>query len=156
MINFYIRKYLDSMNLVIILAVGLWGVCQWFCQWWTEDECSSQFMSWSWCLWWNVYCQHHGVCHWDYGNVPSLQVENLINSSPIFDSGYLGWCIVLSLDAIMWRCYVLYSTSSSTPAEDPLKLYECRLAGKYFFDLVNELEGLKIYWVHLLIFGLFV
>ena len=124
------------MNLVIILAVGLWGVCQWFCQWWTEDECSSQFMSWSWCLWWNVYCQHHGVCHWDYGNVPSLQVENLINSSPIFDSGYSG-CIVLSLDAIMWHCYVLYSTSSSTPAEDPLKLDECRLAGKYLLDLIK-------------------
>lgn len=28
--------------------------------------------------------------------------------------------------------------SSSTPAEDPLKLDECRLAGKYLLDLIKK------------------
>lgn len=31
----------------------------------------------------------------------------------------------------------LVPKSSSTPAEDPLKLDECRLAGKYLLDLIK-------------------
>lgn len=38
---------------------------------------------------------------------------------------------------ISYYIYIFSSKSSSTPAEDPLKLDECRLAGKYLLELLK-------------------
>lgn len=38
---------------------------------------------------------------------------------------------------LMLIFFFLFSKSSSTPAEDPLKLDECRLAGKYLLKLLK-------------------
>lgn len=43
-----------------------------------------------------------------------------------------GGCILTSF---YQSCF--YVPSSSTPAEDPLKLEECRLAGKYLLELLK-------------------
>jgi dihydroxy-acid dehydratase len=45
----------------------------------------------------------------------------------------LGGCILTSF---YQSCCFMYQ-SSSTPAEDPLKLEECRLAGKYLLELLK-------------------
>jgi dihydroxyacid dehydratase/phosphogluconate dehydratase len=43
--------------------------------------------------------------------------------------GYI-WLLFIIIAVIMYQ-------SSSTPAEDPLKLEECRLAGKYLLELLK-------------------
>lgn len=49
----------------------------------------------------------------------------------------ISHCSICNLQIHHLIFYFCISKSSSTPAEDPLKLDECRLAGKYILELLK-------------------
>ena len=96
------------------------------------------------CLWRYVHSKHNGICYWDNGHEPSIQVQITSGNFLLILGKALCFLLTISLwfDFMDWlkllsfRLCFIYQ-SSSTPAEDPLKLDECRLAGKYLLELLK-------------------
>ncbi|KAI8016023.1 hypothetical protein LOK49_LG05G00548 [Camellia lanceoleosa] len=71
------------------------------------------------------------------GSVNDEQMKNVVRNSCPGAGACGGMYTANTMASAIEAMGMSLPYSSSTPAEDPLKLDECRLAGKYILDLIN-------------------
>ncbi|KAL7190977.1 hypothetical protein ACSBR2_023113 [Camellia fascicularis] len=75
------------------------------------------------------------------GSVNDEQMKNVVRNSCPRARACGGMYTANTMASAVEAMGMSLPYSSSTPAEDPLKLDECRLAGKYILDLINPFTG---------------